>query len=261
MGQTVIDRLGFLLRDRETRAGQLTNAALYVLNTIFIALYILSTYDLSDSLLTAIQFGEVTLATVFLGEYVVRVRSAENMRAELSNPYTIIDLVAIVPVFLGLGVNVGFLRGLHALRVFRFLRLLVNEQQVFGRSLRVRTIRQIELSVTIFLIFFISTGFIYAAETAANSEISNFGDAFYYAVISISTVGFGDIVPTTTAGRWITVFAVLVGFVLIPWQATRLRDVSARTEDACDRCGAGVAVTDRYCRQCGHTLTDEADEP
>jgi len=188
------------------------------------------------------------------------VYAAENTRAEVMNPYTVIDLVAILPVFVGLGVDVGFLRGLHALRIFRFLRLLVNEQQIFGRSLRVRTVRQIELSVTIFLIFFISTGFIYAVEVSENPDISNFGDAFYYTVIAISTVGFGDIVPVTTAGRWITVTTVLVGFVLIPWQASRLRTVSNGNETTCSRCGQTVDETDRYCRRCGMTLVDDQSQ-
>jgi len=110
--------------------------------------------------------------------------------------------------------------------------------------------------VTIFLIFFITTGFVYSAEVGANPEISNFGDAFYYTVIAVSTVGFGDIIPVTVFGRWITVIAVLVGFIIIPWQATRLRTLSTNTDTACPRCGEAVADADRYCRHCGHTLVD-----
>ncbi|ERH06090.1 MAG: ion channel [Halonotius sp. J07HN4] len=121
--------------------------------------------------------------------------------------------------------------------------------------------------MTIFLIFFLSTGFIYAVKGGVNPAVSNFGDAFYYTVIAVSTVGFGDIIPATAAGRWITVLAVLVGFVLIPWQATRLRQSTADESDAnCPRCGATVAGNDRYCRQCGRRLdsgresTEERDD-
>lgn len=256
----ILNRLGFLLRDTETRAGRLTNATLYVLNLLFLLLYILSTYSLPDPYPTLIQGAELALAFLFLGEYFVRLSAAESMRSEITNPYTLVDLLAIVPVFVGLGVNAGFLRGLHALRIFRFLRLLVNERQFLGRSVRTRTIHQIELSVTIFLIFFISTGFIYAAESSVNEQISNFGDAFYYTVIAISTVGFGDIVPQTLAGRWITVITVLVGFILVPWQASRLRTVTEVDKTACPRCDCQVDQTDRYCRQCSYELvTDEPD--
>ncbi|WP_253736911.1 ion transporter [Halohasta salina] len=256
MSPAIVDRIGFLLRDRQTPAGRATNALLYVLNTAFILLYILSTYEFPAPYPAVIWNLEVALAVVFLGEYVVRVESAPDRWAEITDPYTVVDLVAILPLFLFPGPGAVFLRGLYTLRIFRFLRLLVDEQQLFGKSLPIRTIRRTELSVTIFLIFFIATGFVYSAEVGANPEISNFGDAFYYTVIAVSTVGFGDIIPVTVLGRWITVIAVLVGFVLIPWQATRLREASTATGADCSRCGAAVSDDDRYCRQCGHTLVD-----
>jgi voltage-gated potassium channel len=259
MVRTVIDRTAFLLRDRETRAGRLTNASLYVLNAVFVGLYILSTYDFSSQTLFVIHAGEVGLAVLFLGEFLIRVYSAESSSAELLNPYTVIDLIAILPVLVAPGTGAGFLRGFHTLRVFRFLRLIIEEQQVFGQSIRIRTVRRIELSTTIFLIFFISTGFIYAFEEPVNSNIDNFGDAFYYTVIAVSTVGFGDIVPTSTAGRWVTVTAVLVGFILVPWQASRLRDPRLNKE-SCPRCGEAVDEPDRFCRSCGLALDEEADE-
>jgi len=254
MSPAIVDRIGFLLRDRQTRAGRATNTLLYVLNTAFILLYILSTYEFPSPYPALILNLEVALGVVFLGEYVVRVESASDRWDEITDPYTVVDLVAILPLFLVPGPGAGFLRGLYTLRIFRFLRLLVDEQQLFGKSIRIRTIRRTELSVTIFLIFFIATGFVYSAEVGANPEISNFGDAFYYTVIAVSTVGFGDIIPETTLGRWVTVSAVLIGFVLIPWQATRLRTLSNDTDTACPRCGEPVADDDRYCRQCGHAL-------
>lgn len=258
MSQVTLDRIGFLLRDQQTRAGRLTNATLYVLNIAFVLAYIVSTYDLPAPYGTLVRGLELGLAVVFLGEYVVRVTSADRPRAEMANPYTVIDLVAVLPVFaVGIGVDIGFLRGLHTLRVFRFLRLLVGEQQVFGRSVSVQTIRRTELSVTIFLIFFLSTGFIYAVEAPANPGISNFGDAFYFAVIAVSTVGFGDIVPNTLAGRYVIVTAVLVGLILIPWQASRLRNLPDVKDTTCPRCGEPINNEDRYCRRCGEDVTDE----
>ena len=253
-----IDRIAFLLRDRSTPAGRATNAILYALNTLFVLLYIASTYDLPAVWLATIRTAEIGLAVIFLGEYGIRIRAADSSWTELTNPYTVLDLLAVVPVLLTQGIGIGFLRWLHTLRIFRFLRLLIDEQQLFGRRLSIRTVRRLELSVTIVLIFFLSTGFIYAVEGGVNPAISNFGDAFYYTVIAVSTVGFGDIIPVTAAGRWITVLAVLVGFVLIPWQATRLRQPTAETGDIdCPRCGTTVADSDRYCRQCGRRLAPE----
>jgi len=254
MVSTVLDRIGFLLRDQDTRPGRWTNAILYGLNAVFVGLYIASTYDLDPTAAGLVRSAELSLAVVFLGEYVVRVHSADSRRAEITNPYTVVDLVAVLPVLVAPGANVGFLRGLHTLRVFRFLRLLVDEQQFLGRTLHLRSVRRIQISVTIFLIFFITSGFIYAVESPTNSAIGNFGDAFYYTVIAVSTVGFGDITPTTAFGRWVTVVAALVGFVLVPWQATRLRDPEIDADATCGHCGQAVENGDRYCRQCGREL-------
>jgi len=271
--RTVLDRAGFLLRDRQTPAGRATNAALYALNTAFILAYIASTYALPAPGPSLIRTVELSLGALFLAEYAVRVYVADDTRAELIDPYTVIDLVAVLPVFVLTGSDTGFLRGFHTLRVFRFLRLVVDEQQLFGRSLTLRTVRRVELSAAIVLIFFVASGFIYAVEAPANPDIANFGDAFYYTVIAVSTVGFGDIIPTTAAGRWVTVVAVLVGFILVPWQASRLREATSMASDSgadsdpapesdpettCPRCGASVDGRDRYCRRCGETLHEES---
>jgi len=254
MSFATVDRIGFLLRDRQTRAGRATNTLLYVLNTAFILLYILSTYEFPAPYPAVIWNLEVALGVVFLGEYAVRIESATDKWDEITDPYTVVDLVAILPLFLFPGPGVGFLRGLYTLRIFRFLRLLVDEQQFLGRTLHLRSVRRIQISVTIFLIFFITSGFIYAVESPTNSAIGNFGDAFYYTVIAVSTVGFGDITPTTAFGRWVTVVAVLVGFVLVPWQATRLRDPETDADATCGHCGQAVENRGRYCRQGGREL-------
>src|SRR6056297_2757978 len=144
MIRTALDRIAFLLRDQETRAGRFTNATLYVLNAIFVGLYILSTYDFASQTLLAIHTAEVGLAIFFLGEYLIRVYSAESAWVEILNPYTVIDLVAVLPVLIAPGSGAGFLRGFHTLRIFRFLRLIVDEQQVLGRSIRVQAVRRIE---------------------------------------------------------------------------------------------------------------------
>ena len=259
----LLNKVGFLLRDRETTAGRATNASLYVLNIVFIGLYIISTYAISTPYTTLIRVIEVGLGIVFLIEYIVRVTSASDPKAEMTDPYTIVDLVAVIPVFVIFGPDIGFLRGFHILRVFRFLRLIMNEQQIFGKSIEIRTVRRLEVSTTILLIFVVATGFIYAVEAPTNPAIENFGDAFYYTVIAVSTVGFGDIVPQTVAGRWVTVVAVLVGFVLVPWLASRLRapnrNINAAGRTECPRCNETVVIADQYCRHCGCALTESTD--
>lgn len=259
MLRAAIDRAGALLRDRETPAGRTANLVRTVLDTAFVLLYVGSTYVVGEPLSNTVRAVELLIGVLFLAEVAVRVLSAADPRQELGDRYMVIDLLATLPVFLLPGPGVGFIYGFQTLRLFRFLRPLLDEREVFGRPLRVRTVRGLELSVTISYIFLVTTGFIHAAEVGVNPGISNYGDAFYYTVIAVATVGFGDIVPVTTAGRWVTVAAVLFGFVVIPWQVTRFRD--ARAADlTCPRCEEPFAAADRFCRRCGASLREPEED-
>ena len=59
-------------------------------------------------------------------------------------------------------------------------------------------------------------------ENPINLKVQNFGDAFYFTVVAVSTVGFGDIVPVTQAGRLVTVAMIISGIIIIPFQAARI---------------------------------------
>ncbi len=100
--------------------------------------------------------------------------------------------------------NIGFLRAIRVVRVLRFYRFTRDEEFFFG-TVSVGTLRVMKLLLTVLTIFFVAAGMFYSFEHRVNPEIGTFGDAFYFIVVAPSTVGFGDIVPVTEAGRWVTV--------------------------------------------------------
>ncbi|MDS0259118.1 potassium channel family protein [Haloarcula sp. S1CR25-12] len=103
----------------------------------------------------------------------------------------------------------------------------------------------------------------YSVEHAANPGVANFGDAFYYVVVTVSTVGFGDIIPVTAAGRWVTVAAILTGIIVIPWQAGKIvKEWRSREKVAvtCPNCGLSHHDADAsHCKACGHVIYQEFD--
>jgi voltage-gated potassium channel len=111
------------------------------------------------------------------------------------------------------------------------------------------------------VVLFVSAGLFYTAEARANPNVEHFGDAFYYVVVTLSTVGFGDIVPVTRLGRWVTVTSILAAIIVIPWQASKI--VRAWTSDdkvptTCPDCGlTGHDPDASHCKACGHIIYQE----
>jgi voltage-gated potassium channel len=115
------------------------------------------------------------------------------------------------------------------------------------------------------MIFFISSGFFYYVESPVNPEVQNFGDAFYFTVVALSTVGFGDIVPISGPGRLVTIMMIISGIILIPLQAGRIfREwvtVCERKIAVCPNCMLERHDVDAvYCKRCGQEL-HQKNEP
>ena len=95
----------------------------------------------------------------------------------------------------------------------------------------------------------------------ANPGVETFGDAFYFVVVALTTVGFGDIVPVTGAGRMVTVAAILAGIILIPWRVSRIVKQwtgPERTNVTCPACGlTGHEPDASHCRACGAVIYQE----
>ncbi|WP_158055374.1 ion transporter [Halorussus halophilus] len=267
--RTTRESIQFYLIDHRTPLGKLIDVGLLVLNVVFIALVVLDTYSLSQQTRDLLWRLEVAIAVVFLVEYLLRLYSAPDRVAEFFDVYAMVDVASVLPTFavvlvpgVSTAATFGLLRLGRVLRVLRFFRFTKDEEFFFG-TVSVGTLRAMKLLLTVLTIFFVYAGFFYNFENATNPGIENFGDAFYFAVVSLTTVGFGDIVPTTRAGRWVTVSAILVGIILIPWEASKIvREWSHKDKVnvTCPNCG--LAYHDRdasHCKACGHVIYQEYD--
>jgi len=259
----------FYLLDHETYLGKAIDIALLLLNILFIAVYVTQTYPLAPATQTVLWRLEVAIGAVFAVEYALRLYGAADRWAEFSNGYTMVDLVAILPTFIlvvlsvsAVPFNIGFLRVLRVIRVMRFYRFTDDAEFFFG-TIDDNTLRSVKLLLTVLVLFFVSAGLFYSAEVATNPDVTTFGDAFYYVVVAITTVGFGDIIPVTQAGRWVTVGAIIVGIIVIPWQAGKIVR-EWRTRDkvnvTCPDCGLSHHDPDAsHCKACGHLIYQEYD--
>jgi voltage-gated potassium channel len=259
----------FYLLDHRTVPGKVLDIALLGLNLVFVGIFILETYPAAADLRPLLWNLEVSIAFVFAVEYVSRLYGAPDRTAEFLNGYTVIDLIAISPTLLVFAfpvsttaLQIGFLRSIRIVRVLRFYRFTEDAEFFFG-TVTDNTLRAGRLLLTILVLLFISAGLFYSVERTANPDVGTFGDAFYYAVITLSTTGFGDIIPTTTAGRWVTVGSILAAIIVIPRQASKfVREWTSKEKISvtCPQCGLEYHDSDAsHCKACGHVIYQEMD--
>ena len=212
---------------------------------------------------------EIAVVGIFILEYLLRLYGAPHRWSHVKDIYSIIDLVAIMPTLILMALPATFfihdirfiqtIRVLTVFRIFRFLRFISQNHLLFG-MISQGMINVARLVVSIIIIFFVYSGLFYFVESPINPKVQNFGDAFYFTVVAVSTVGFGDIVPVTQAGRLVTVAMIISGIIIIPFQAARIFRAWLTTGREkkvliCPGCGLDRHDTDaKHCKNCGEAL-------
>ena len=244
--------------------GRRIEGTLFFLNFLAIVLFIIDTYKIEGSAKTFLTTFEIVLVSIFIVEYAVRMWVAPKKIKHFFSPYSLIDLVAILPIMVHF-VNLTFFRIFRILRLFRMLRVLrfqrifKEKDTMFGRLGDTQLI-VIRIVLTIFTIVFVSSGLIWAVESKVNPDYGTIWDAMYFAVVTLSTVGYGDVTPLSPIGKIITIVMILSGLAFIPWQLGKLVKVlfmsATKTTIKCSKCGLSQHdKTAKHCINCVKKIT------
>lgn len=212
------------------------------------------------NLLTTLEWIFTILFTI---EYAVRIYCSPKPIVYIRSPYGIIDLISILPTYLAIFVTsatyFSVFRLLRVLRIFRVLRLVsfLHESTLLSRSLW-QSRRKIFLFFFFVLILATVIGALMYLIEGPQHGYDNIPKSIYATIVTITTVGYGDITPQTTLGQFLAAFTMLLGYSIIAVPtgiitAELAQEIQKeRVSRSCPNCNrSGHEADANYCRFCG----------
>ncbi|MBP2280832.1 voltage-gated potassium channel [Psychrobacter sp. PL15] len=260
-------RIHIVIEGTDTRLGKLFDIMLLITILASVAVVML------DSVLyMRLQYGTIFFYTewfftiLFTIEYVLRLFSAPNRFRYVFSFFGVVDLLSVLPSYLSLMfVGVQYLlviRILRILRIFRVLKLKAYMQQAGFLASALKTSQQ---KITVFflslvLLVTIFGSVIYVVEGPENG-FTSIPLSIYWAIVTMTTVGYGDISPKTPLGQAIASMVMITGYSIIAvptgiFTAELARNLRPQLNPVtCPNCGKfGHAVGAEFCDRCGHAL-------
>ena len=267
-------RLHRIIFEADTPAGRAFDLALIALVLVSVVVVSFETVrGLSATAYRWLRVLEWALTGLFTVEYVLRLAAVRRPLRYVTSFYGAVDLLAILPTYFSLVVPGAqallVVRVLRLLRVFRVLKLTryLTEAATLGHALRasVRKITVFLLAMTTIVV--VVGTLMYVVEGPAHG-FTSIPTAVYWAVVTLTTVGYGDISPRTPLGQALASVVMILGYGIIAvptgivtaeltagGRASDDRAAPAGTGAACPACDAREHAADaRYCRRCGAGL-------
>ncbi len=231
------EKIRQLVDDTDSKPGRTFAFTIQIL--IVISLITFSIFTLPDVSLKTKQILyiiEVFTVAVFTVEYLLRLFVAERKLKFIFSFYGLVDLAAILPFYLATGVDLRSVRVFILFRLVRILKLFKYNKAIhrFHRALKIAKEELILFGFLAVIMLYLSAVGIYYFENAAQpDQFKSVFHCFWWAVTTLTTVGYGDMYPITTGGKIFTFFVLMIGLgvVAIPTGLVATALSQARKED------------------------------
>jgi voltage-gated potassium channel len=211
-----------IIEDNTTQSGKKFDYFIQVLIILSSISFSIDTLpNLSESFRSGLDVFETVTVIIFSLEYILRLYVSKNPLSYMFSFYGIVDILAILPFYINIFVDLRFLRVFRIFRVFRALKLLRYSKAIKRFNLAFKIVKEevvLFIIVTIVLIF-ISSAIIYYFENESQPEVfSSIFHSAWWSIVTLTTVGYGDVYPITLGGKIFTFFVLMigVGFVTVP---------------------------------------------
>lgn len=270
------ERLYIIIFEADTRAGKNFDVALLwaiVLSTIIVILE--SVKELRDEYAIWFDGFEIFFTVIFTLEFILRIWTARKPTGYLTSFYGIVDFLSVLPTYLELVISSSqylmIIRIFRLMRVFRVLKLgrSMREADALWTSLKAS---KTKIGVFLFAVFNVAVimGTIMYIVEGGENGFTSIPRSIYWSIVTMTTVGFGDIHPHTDLGQFVSVILMILGYGIIavptgivgvemfkdPNNKGTANDNSILLSDAhCHNCGrTGHLPDSNYCMACGSEL-------
>jgi voltage-gated potassium channel len=264
------EKLFNVIFEADTPAGKAFDIALLILILLSIGIVMLqSVKSINATYGKLLLVLEWIITILFTIEYMLRLIAVKKPVRYVRSFYGMIDLLAILPTYLSLVLPQSrFLLVIRALRLMRAFRVFELSHFVSEGVNIVQALKASAQRILIFLAFMvlltlIMGSIIYVVENPFNDKFSSIPQSVYWAIVTITTVGYGDIAPVTPLGKLLASFIMLLGYAIIAvptgivtveLSRRKVKETPSETR-SCHSCGAGTHAPDAiYCKYCGHIL-------
>ena len=259
------ERTRHVIFDHNTPQSRAFDVALLALIAFSVLLVMLETVEQIEARYgTALLVLEWIITILFTIEYVARLVTVTNKWRYARSFFGVVDLLSILPVYLSVllpgAQSLLVIRSLRLLRVFRVLKMarFISEANYLVRAIRSSSRKIIVFLIVVLLINVIVGSTMYLIEGPANGYDSMFR-GLYWSIVTMSTVGFGDIAPSTPLGQVLAAMLMIVGYsvIAVPTGIVSAEVASANRprEESCRNCGSAVhSESARFCDACGYEL-------
>ena len=262
-----------IIFEAETRLGKLFDIALILAILSSVTVVMLdSVPEIAERHHGALRFAEWFFTGVFTIEYMARIWCVASKKKYALSFFGIVDLLSVIPTYLSLlipGIEVlADVRILRVVRVFRILKLVqyMGEAEVLVATLKASRFKIAVFLITVMSIVVVIGSMIYLIEGPENG-FTSIPRGLYWSVVTLTTVGYGDVTPQTGLGQALAVILMIMGYALIAvptglfsaefvQQNKAPQEQSRPPAQSCPGCGTLEADQQAdYCRYCGQRLT------
>lgn len=269
------ERLRVIIFRTDTEEGLLFDSILFVLIVASVIVVILETVaDFHDRFWWFFFILEWVFTLIFTVEYLLRLYVARYPVRYATSFFGLVDLLSILPTYLSLFYagpqHLLIIRILRLMRVFRVFKLghFVNEGGVVMNALRASRTKIFVFLNFVLLAAVVLGAMLYMVEGGKNPAFSSIPKGIYWAIVTLTTVGYGDITPITPLGQFLAAAVMVLGYGIIAVPtgivtaeiSSRVMNLKEFKYQRCSHCGTTEHYrTARYCHHCGQPLSGNDD--